>query len=256
MDSIKEKLINDTIAETSVQQQAPPIPLPQERESAKQDLFNTSHKDTAHQLCVREQPNMAGSGAPHNPVSLATTQSQPTSLTPASPYGEYLSTSQQHTIPYQQQAMVNQLSSTSEAHLTESEAELSKSDRSVPQPVNVLSEQSHPVQQKAVTGTPPISLSQPQSHFMHDHNTKQEGSQPSEQRPSVTVEDIVEGGEGLNPPKPRPPSPEYDDPEGREVHEDNPHLFRVSCHCQPLYISQTKSTCKGSYNQTFLLIQS
>lgn len=28
-------------------------------------------------------------------------------------------------------------------------------------------------------------------------------------------------------PKPRPPSPEYDDPECKEVHEDNTHLFKV-----------------------------
>lgn len=39
--------------------------------------------------------------------------------------------------------------------------------------------------------------------------------------------DEVLHGEQLNPPKPRPPSPEYDDPEGKEIHEDNTHLFRV-----------------------------
>ena len=48
-----------------------------------------------------------------------------------------------------------------------------------------------------------------------------------ENEAELTAEE-EEDNERMNPPKPRPPSPEYDDPEGREVHEENVHLFRVS----------------------------
>lgn len=46
----------------------------------------------------------------------------------------------------------------------------------------------------------------------------------AKQEATVSMETIDE----LNPPKPRPPSPEYDDPDRKDVHEDNSHLFRVS----------------------------
>lgn len=54
---------------------------------------------------------------------------------------------------------------------------------------------------------------------------------------AADLEDIDE--ESLQIPKPRPPSPEFDDPEGREVHEENSHLFRVcmlSCFMLSVYI--------------------
>lgn len=42
--------------------------------------------------------------------------------------------------------------------------------------------------------------------------------------------DLKELEESIQIPKPRPPSPEYDDPDGREVHEENSHLFKVCYH--------------------------
>lgn len=53
------------------------------------------------------------------------------------------------------------------------------------------------------------------------------GSKPKERPDADLLDKLVEGGEKLNPPKPRPPSPEYDDPDCQEVHEDNTHLFKV-----------------------------
>lgn len=60
--------------------------------------------------------------------------------------------------------------------------------------------------------------------------TTQNGVGKSNDKPVVTVTDVNDVDENLNPPKPRPPSPEYDDLDGKEVHEENAHLFRV-CIC-------------------------
>ena len=67
----------------------------------------------------------------------------------------------------------------------------------------------------------------------------------------LELADVGGEGEQLNPPKPRPPSPEYDDPEGKEVHEDNSHLFRVCYWLLLLIMSFVK--CLSVVSVQFLL---
>lgn len=50
--------------------------------------------------------------------------------------------------------------------------------------------------------------------------------------------DVDESDDVMQPPKPQPPSPEYDDLEGHNIHTDNRHLFKVcSCYLVILYKS-------------------
>lgn len=70
---------------------------------------------------------------------------------------------------------------------------------------------------------PPHALYRPQ---LPNANSNAQGVPKPNQTAAAGSQSVLE--EGISIPKPRPPSPEYDDPEGKEVQEENSHLFRVS----------------------------
>lgn len=72
---------------------------------------------------------------------------------------------------------------------------------------------------------------------MEKHEVVENSNGVASSAGAITV-DVDESDDVMQPPKPQPPSPEYDDLEGHNIHTDNRHLFKVcSCYLVILYKS-------------------
>ena len=230
MESIRDKFIHDSKESSLLKKdvsQKPMAPLPQDRETAKQDLFNTqsNYSHPSQQSQANHQP---AQGLLHSlPISSNFGQAtQPGNLLTSFAFGPHLSG----------------LTSTPSQQFTPGMVGPHTDEAATPQQImeqrvrqHILNAQLHAQQ------SPQNQQGLPQPMQLSEKSTLSESLKPptptqQPEKKSADAErevEMDEQDEELNPPKPRPPSPEYDDMDGREIHEDNTHLFRVSVVLSP-----------------------